>query len=423
MTRSGDGGGSGGGDSNGSTGGGGPVPGVTDDEIRFSAFGTDSNNPLGTCNLECFVQGIEAYFAFRNSEGGVHGRDLVMSTVLDDELANNQVRALEIVSADDTFGAFSAAQIPSGWVELAQARIPLWVWAIHFKEMADQETIWGNAGVRCTTCANRLAIFPGTELEATKVAVLGYGVSQASKDCAASNVASVEEYGADTGMEVVYENDELEFGLPNGVGPEVTAIGDAGADYIIGCLDLNGMKTMAQELERQGLGDLPMLHNNTYDAEFVREAGDLFEGDIIGVQFRPFEADAGDSQLADFTEWMEETGSPINEQAMVGWINADLAYQGILAAGEDFDRESVIEATNALTDYTAGGTTAPIDWSRQHVAPTEDDLITNAPAQECASYVKVSDGELELIGEPDAPWFCWPGDDLTWTDPEPTNFE
>ena len=45
-------------------------PGVTDDEIRFAAFGTNSNNPLGTCVLDCYVHGINAYFAYRNSEGG-----------------------------------------------------------------------------------------------------------------------------------------------------------------------------------------------------------------------------------------------------------------------------------------------------------------------------------------------------------------
>ena len=66
------------------------VPGVTDDEIRFSAFGTRSNNPLGTCVLDCYTDGIEAYFAWRNSEGGVNGRQMVLSTVLDDELTQNQ---------------------------------------------------------------------------------------------------------------------------------------------------------------------------------------------------------------------------------------------------------------------------------------------------------------------------------------------
>lgn len=400
-----------------------PVPGVTDDEIRFAAFGTDSNNPLGTCNLVCFVQGVEAYFAFRNSEGGVHGRDLVVSTVLDDELANNQVKALEIIEDDDTFAAFSSAQIPSGWQDVADAGIPLYVWAIHFPEMAGNESIFGNSGVRCTHCPSPIFIQPGTELDATKVAAVGYGVSQTSKDCVTANERSFEMYGPDTGMEVVYTNDELAFGLPNGIAPEVTAMDQAGVDVVVGCIDLIGMQTLAEEMERQGMGDVPMVHSNTYDAEFVRQAGDLFEGDIIGVQFRPFEADPGDSLLDEFAEWIEETGAEPTEQAMVGWINADLAYQGLLAAGSDFDRASVIAATNEITDYTAGGLVAPIDWSRQHEPPTEDDPVTHGPAQECATYVSVHDGEMELIGDPELPWSCWDPALTDWTEPEATTFE
>ena len=92
------------------------VPGVTDDEIRFSVIGTKSNNPLGTCILDCYAAGVEAYFAYRNSEGGIYGRDLVVSETLDDELANNQVRALDVISADDTFGAVSGLVVEgSAW--------------------------------------------------------------------------------------------------------------------------------------------------------------------------------------------------------------------------------------------------------------------------------------------------------------------
>ncbi len=54
------------------------VPGVTDDEISFAAIGTRTSNPLGTCILDCYIDGIKAYFAFRNSEGGIFGRDLVL---------------------------------------------------------------------------------------------------------------------------------------------------------------------------------------------------------------------------------------------------------------------------------------------------------------------------------------------------------
>jgi branched-chain amino acid transport system substrate-binding protein len=399
------------------------VPGVTDDEIRFAAFGTNSNNPLGTCNLDCFVDGINAYFAFRNSEGGIGGRDLVVSTELDDELSRNQERALEIVSADDVFGAFSATQLANGWADVAEAGIPLYVWGIHSVEMNGQESIFAANGVTCGTCTSRSLPYAGTLVDATTVGVLGYGVSEASKDCAGANRDSVEMYADETGQEVGYFNDDLAFGLPNGIAPEVTAMKDAGVDFVTGCMDLNGMKSLAQEMERQGMGDVPMLHPNTYDQAFVEEAGDLFEGDLVLVSFRPFEAEAGDSGLDDYFHWMEETGSEPTEPAMQGWINADLAYQGIVAAGENFDRQSVIEATNQMTDYTADGLVNAIDWSRQHDAPTQDDPATHGYAHECYAFVQVHDGEFSVVGDADKPWSCWDNESRDWSDPEPTNFD
>ena len=401
----------------------GDVPGVTDSEIRFSVFGTRSNNPTGACILDCYIDGINAYFAFRNSEGGAFGRDLVLTTELDDELARNQERALEIVSADDTFAAFSATQVANGWSTIAEAGMPLYVWGIHPVEMNGHESIFANNGVICPNCSARTYPYAGSRVDATRVATLGYGVSQTSKDCVEAQSRSLEEYGGELGQELAYANDELAFGLPNGIGPEVTAMKDAGVDFISTCLDLNGMRTLAQELERQGMGDVPMLHPNSYDQAFVADAGELFEGDLVGVGFRPFEADPGDSALGDYLDWMEETGSELSETSMVGWINADLAYQGILAAGEGFDRASVIAATNEMTEYTADGLINAIDWARQHDFPTDEDPTAHGYARECMILVEVSGGEMQLVGEQDAPWWCWDNSTSEWSEPEPTDFE
>src|SRR3546814_12200449 len=90
---------------------------------------------------------------------------------------------------------------------------------------------------------------------------------------------------------------------------------------------------------------------------------------------------------------MEERGATVTEYSLHGWVMADLAYQGILAAGPQFDREAVIEATNQFTDYTGGGMTAPVDYSRQHNRPTIDDPVTNGPAQRCFGYVTITGGE------------------------------
>ncbi|HEY7073286.1 MAG TPA: hypothetical protein VH479_24385, partial [Acidimicrobiales bacterium] len=90
------------------------VPGVTDDAITYTVVGTKQGNPLGTCILDCYVQGIEAYFAWRNSEGGIYGRDLKVGQVVDDELASNQARALDIVSGNNAFGDFQATLLATG---------------------------------------------------------------------------------------------------------------------------------------------------------------------------------------------------------------------------------------------------------------------------------------------------------------------
>jgi hypothetical protein len=401
------------------------VPGVTDSEIRYSALGTNSNNPLGTCVLDCFSDGIQAYFDFRNSQGGIYGRKLVLSKKVDDELGNNQAKALEIVSANDTFGTFSAAQIATGWADLAAAGIPTYTWMINPAQMTGHPEIYGNREVACITCTSRFIPYVAKVAGAKVDATLGYGVSENSKQCANSNAASIAKYSANVGgVTVGYTNDHLDFGLPNGIGPEVTAMKDAGVQLIFTCIDLNGAKTLAQELQRQGLRDkIKIFHANTYDQQFVAAAGNLFDGDYVGVGFRPFEATAGTSGLKDFQDWMAKAGKQQTEIAMDGWINAALAYEGLKAAGPNFDRAKVIAGTNKLTAFTAGGITQPVDWSRQHEAATEDDPVTHGSADDCTSIVTVKSSKFEVVGDPAKPWVCLPGNTRDWSEPVAKDFQ
>jgi ABC-type branched-subunit amino acid transport system substrate-binding protein len=299
--------------------------------------------------------------------------------------------------------------------------VPLYVWAIHFAEMAGRESIFGNNGVRCNLCTTRFGVYAAAEAGATTVGSLGYGVSQASKDCVASNADSVELYGGDTGLEVGYVNDALDFGLPNGIGPEVSAMKDAGVDFISTCIDLNGMKTLGQELDRQGMQDVTLYHPNTYDQGFVADAGGIFDGDYVAVQFRPFESDGAGTALEDFLTWMDKAGTEPTELAMVGWINASLAFDGLLAAGPEFDRDKVTGATNAMTAYNAGGVIEPVDWTTAHTPYTQATRGT-VKDQECTALVQVEDGAFVTVGPKDKPWQCWSQADLAWSEPVETSF-
>jgi ABC-type branched-subunit amino acid transport system substrate-binding protein len=399
------------------------VPGVTDTEINFAVIGTKANNPLGTCILDCYLSGVRAHFAFRNDEGGIYGRDLVVSKVLDDELTKNQVRAKEIISANDVFAGFQATLYASGWADLDEAGMPTFSWGIHFNEANGRESIFNTNAMNCGTCTGRLVPYAAASVKAKRAASLGYGVSQNSKDCANAVANSYREYKADTGVDVVYVNDDVAFGMPNGIGPEVTAMKNAKVDFISTCFDLNGMKTLAQELQRQGMDDVVLYHPNTYDQNFVKAAGDLFEGDIVSIQFRAFEADASGSALDDFLEWMKKTNAKVTELAMQGWINATLAYEGLEAAGPNFDRAKVIAAINKMTAFSADGLINPIDWTRQHVPPTQDDPYTHGFLKECAVQVKVVNGAFKTVAPKDKPWICFDNKTRDWSEPEFTDFK
>jgi len=230
-----------------------------------------------------------------------------------------------------------------------------------------------------------------------------------------------ERFEEQSGVEVVYTNDDLDYGLPNGIGPEVTAMKDAGVDFISTCVDLNGMKTLAQELNRQGMDDVVLYHPNSYDQVFVESSDGLFEGDVVSVQFRPLESDPGESALGEFRTWIERQDSPLSELAMVGWLNASLAFDGLLAAGPEFDRERVVAATNALEGWTADGLLSPIDWADAHTPYTDAD--PPQPPPECTSLVRVADGAFVPFGDAAKPWQCWTMDPNAEFEPTPTDFE
>jgi hypothetical protein len=217
--------------SSGTGGSGAPVPGVSSDEIKFSAIGTNSNNPLGTCVLDCYAAGIKAYFDYRNSQGGVDGRKLVLDGK-DDQYApaatkTNSDEAL----AANKYGPSRAARQRLG--QPADAGIPTYVG--HQPGPDDgKPQIFGNREVTCIDAPTQRRL-RRLARRCQKVATLGYGVSDSSKLCAQSAAQSIKDYSSDIGGAEAVHQRRPAFGLSSGIAPEVTAMKDAGVDFIIGC--------------------------------------------------------------------------------------------------------------------------------------------------------------------------------------------
>ena len=391
--------------------------GVSDTEINFTSISTISANPLGTDIGNAYNAGIEAYFEYRNSQGGIWGRELVLANTRDDQLGNNQSEAQAMIAQDDSFGAFVATLLFTGAADLDGAGVPTFGWGIH-AEFAGKSALFGHLGSLCFGCVGKAVPFLAKSVGATKVAALGYNVENSAK-CVDGLGRSFEAFGETAGAELVYSDNTLAFGLPAGLAPQVSEMKDEGVDFISTCMDLNGMKTLAEELDKQGMGDVIMNHPNTYNHNFVRENAELFEGDVVVPQFIPFEYSGGGPTRDAFFEFTDEATR--NELTMIGWINADTAYAGLVKAGPEFSREKVIAALNATTDYSGDGMIVPIDWTKQHDDPTADP--SKRSAYECFSPVRVANGEFEIyLATDDKPWLCFDRASETLDDAVPTSF-
>lgn len=383
------------------------VPGVTDDEIKIALLSTGEANPIGYCLLQCQADGIQAYFDWRNSQGGVMGRDLVLD-VIDDEFANNKARALEIIDGGEHFAVIGSPIVADGYPDLTAAGIPVFASAVQSDLANGDDYMFTPVGTVCISCPAPRNIWPVKDAGASKVGILGFGIAQASKDCVAGTKASFDTFGGPEGIEAAYVNDTLAYGLTNGVGPEVTAMKRAGVDFVNTCMDQNSVIILEREMERQGMGDVPVVLPNAYgDEAFLTENADLIEGDYIGVMYRPLEANQAGTDLETLVAQMEENGTDVTDWGVISWINADLLFRGILAAGQQFDQEKVVAALNTFTESTNGGIVPAVDWTKQHDAVTVDDPVTNAPEMECFAYVKVEGGKTVLTGDEDKPHFCW----------------
>jgi ABC-type branched-subunit amino acid transport system substrate-binding protein len=173
---------------------------------------------------------------------------------------------------------------------------------------------------------------------------------------------------------------------------------DKKVDLITTCMDSNAVLNIAREAKQQGL-NAPQYLPQAYDQKFMQANGQFFEGSYVLTFFTPFEVKQKPNGLKNYLKWMDKTGGPKNEHSLSGWINADLFYQGLKAAGPDFTRQKIVDAINQMTNYTADGLLGGIDWTRQH---------TGDPQLDCTVLSKVHNNKfVPAFGQPGKPFVCY----------------
>jgi branched-chain amino acid transport system substrate-binding protein len=372
--------------------------GVTDSEIRVSTI-TSTTNPIGGL-YGSLVDGIKAYFAMWNAKnGGIYGRKLTVAKVRDDQMGNNQQQAQATVAQDNVFATFIATLFFTGAPVLQQANIPTFGWNIN-AEWAGPTNFFPNEAPLCLGCSGPGLPWLAKKIGATKAAVLAYNVPQ-SADCLDGDIKSFKKFPT---AKIVFQDKSLQFGVTD-LSAQVARMKQLGVQFLMTCMDQNGVFTLAKEMRAQNLKATQALPQG-YDTAFMKANGKYFEGDYVGVRFTAFEHKPRPPTMNDYFEWIRKTNGKVNELSMHGWIAADQFVTGLKLAGPDFSQQKVIQALNGLTDFTADGMISPIDWTKQHADPKKNPAARGD--LDCSNTVQVHNSAfISVFSVGGKPWTCF----------------
>jgi ABC-type branched-subunit amino acid transport system substrate-binding protein len=349
------------------------APGVSATEIRVGGVASVTN-PLGG-NYGDIFKGVQAYFDMVNAKGGIYGRKLVLSAQLDDHVGNNQQAVTQLLTQENVFAVMPVAVLLfSGADKLVQANVPTFGWTINPEwqgTAADPRlNMFGETGSYLgPTDASPVLPWLAERLNRHKIGVLAYTVAE-SAQCAEGVKNSFAKYGKAADADVVFTDKSLNFGVTS-LAPQVSQMKSKGVDLVTTCMDTNGVVTLAKEMKKQQLDAIQYLPD-AYDHKFVQTYGDLFENSVVRTDFTAFELPSSDQPagLKNYLEWIKKQNVTPSEDSMNGWLNADLFYNGLKAAGPNFSRQKLIDAINKMKLYTADGAVAGVDWTVAHTSPT-----------------------------------------------------
>ena len=163
---------------------------------------------------------------------------------------------------------------------------------------------------------------------------------------------------------------------------------DAGVDFVTTCMDTNGVVTLAKEMKKQSLKAVQYLPN-AYDHDFLDEFGDLFEGSYVRTDFVPLESPGQAARACRATSSHGQGGGkkPARTRSSAG-STPTCSSPASRRPGPEFSRQKVIDAINKMTNYTADGILAGVDWTMAHTdGPT-------TPGAVCQFFSKIDDSKF-----------------------------
>ncbi len=387
--------------SSGTTPAGAGAPGITPTEIDVGSLATETGS--FSAGFGEIVDGVKAYFAMINAQGGVDGRKLVLKYELDDtgNPTTDTAQARTLVEQDHVFAIVGVGTpLFAGAQYLAQSGTPTFGYVVS-QDWQNAPNLFGAYGstLDYTTGASTTA-FIANQLHATAVGVVAYGVAPQSKDACQADANGMKALGIN--VPFVDVNYNYFNGNPD---PDVLQMKADHVDLMLSCMQGKDNLAFANSFVQHGMNGVKEVWLNGYDRSQVAANPPLQNNQIYLLQHVPFEAAAAFPGKYPGMELYLKTMQKYEPQwvyddiAIQGWINAAQFVQGlrdVAKEGKPLTQANLIAAINKETAFTAGGLMAPLNWTVAH---------TQAVPPFCSGFVQTVGGRF-------VPAFVQPGDQV-----------
>ena len=222
---------------------------MTKNSITVGTISTQTGTLAG--GFSSLIYGERAYFDYINSQGGVNGRKIDYKYALDDGGNPSQFNQLAstLINQDHVFavtGVATAFFSPNLFVE---AKIPTYGYNVS-NNWAGPPNLFaagGGGSVQYLPGGTPEIAYVINKVHAKSVAILAYGVAASAASCQADAKGLTA-----AGIKVSYTDYKIPYPGTT-VATDVQRMKQAGADFVLSCMDVQGNVTMARAIKQYGL--------------------------------------------------------------------------------------------------------------------------------------------------------------------------
>src|SRR5580704_14931280 len=247
------------------------APGVTSNSITVGTISTQTG--VLASNFASLIYGEKAYFAYINAQGGVNGRTIDYKYALDDggnpttfnQLANTLINQDHVFAVTGVATAFFS---PNLFVE---SGTPTYGYNVTGNWVPAPNLFAAGGSVQYYPAGAPADAFVARQTHSTSIAMVAYNVAASADACQAAE-SSLQA----AGYHVSYA--DLKIPYPGStVATDVQRMKQAGANFVVSCMDVQGNISMARAIKQYGL-HMTQLWLDGNDQSTLNENESLMQG-------------------------------------------------------------------------------------------------------------------------------------------------